>query len=231
MAATSQREFVFRSWGGPRAGAGRPPVAARPRVPHRARGPHTSHTPVHVTMRTVAALPSLRNEAAFDAVRRTLAASSHDGFRLILFSVQADHLHLLVEADGAERLVRGCQGLAVRVAKAVNRVLGRHARVWGDRYHARALRTPREVRTASAYVLNNWLKHVPGAHGRDPRSSAAWFDGWRMPSQMRPGPNPVVTPRTWLARKGWLRHGHLDAHEGPSRVRRSGASSRSMSVR
>src|SRR5262245_8367110 len=211
MAATSQREFVFRSWGGRRAGAGRPPVAARPRVPHRARGPHTSHTPVHVTMRTVAALPSLRNEAAFDAVRRTLAASSHDGFRLILFSVQADHLHLLVEADGAERLVRGCQGLAVRVAKAVNRVLGRHGRVWGDRYHARALRTPREVRSASAYLLNNWLKHVPGAHGRDPRSSAAWLERWRPPRQMPHGTHPVPTTRTSLRTTPRLRHATLHA--------------------
>src|SRR4029453_4428492 len=125
------------------------------------------------------------------------------------------HLHLIGEADGGSRLVRGCQGLAVRVAKAVNHILTRRGAVWGDRYHARPLRTPREVRHALVYVLQNWLKHIPGARGRDPRSSAAWFDGWRARPVRAPGPAPVRAPRTWLARIGWLRHGRLRAGEAP----------------
>src|SRR5262249_51577855 len=44
----------------------------------------------------------------------------------------------------------------------------RPASAWrrlGDRYHARSLSTPREVRNALVYVLNNWRKHVRGAPG------------------------------------------------------------------
>jgi hypothetical protein len=67
------------------------------------------------------------------------------------------------------------------VAKAVNRLLRRHGALWGDRYHARQLETPSEVRRALVFVLQNWKKHVPGARGLDPRSSAAWFDGWQTP--------------------------------------------------
>jgi putative transposase len=151
----------------------------------------------------------------FDAVRSALAASSHTHFRLLQFSVQADHLHLLVEADRADGLARGCQGLAVRVAKAVNRVLGRRGSVWGDRYHARRLTTPREMRAALVYVLQNWLKHVRGARGCDPRSSAGWFNEWRTPPTRPQGLPPVRAARTWLARVGWLRHGRIDADEGP----------------
>jgi hypothetical protein len=84
-----------------------------------------------------------------------------------------------VEADEPPRFERGVRGLAIRVAKAVNRALGRRGRVWADRYHAHLLRTPREVRNALVYVLNNFRKHVRGARGLDPRSSARWFDGWR----------------------------------------------------
>jgi hypothetical protein len=40
------------------------------------------------------------------------------------------------------------RGLVIRVAKAVNRALARHGRIWGDRFHSRILRTPREVRNA-----------------------------------------------------------------------------------
>jgi REP element-mobilizing transposase RayT len=176
---------------------------------------HSLNCPAHVTLRLAAGLPSLRGEPLFRAVRGAFAAASRDHFRLIQFSVQSDHLHLLVEADEPARLSRGVQGLAIRVAKAINRVLGRRGAVWGDRYHARDLANPREVRNALVYVLQNWKKHVPGARGTDPRSSAAWFTGWRTPLASRLGPAPVAAARTWLARIGWRRHGLLDIGEAP----------------
>src|SRR5262245_44161165 len=210
-----QQELVFRTWGGRRAGAGRPPRPGRRRVAHRARVLHDTRLPVHVTMRTAAAIPSLRGPAIFDTVRRALAASSHDGFRLIHFSVQTDHLHLLVEADRRDGIAHGCQGLAIRLAKAVNRLLGRRGTMWADRYHSRALGTPREFRNALVYVLNNWRKHVPEARGLDARSSASWFGGWSTAPPRPVGSSPVASPRTWLARRGWLRHGRIDSDEGP----------------
>jgi hypothetical protein len=51
------------------------------------------------------------------------------------------------------------QGLSVRVARAVNGQLARTGRLFADRYHARALTTPRAVRYALRYVLLNARKH------------------------------------------------------------------------
>ncbi len=133
-------------------------------------------------------------------------------------SIQADHLHLLVEADGPTGFERGVRGLAIRVAKAVNGALGRRGRVWGDRYHARLLRTPREVRNALVYVLNNVRKHIRAARGLDPCSSARWFQGWRQAVGRADGECPVARARTWLARVGWLRHGLIDVAEAPKRA-------------
>ena len=93
-------------------------------------------------------MPSLRSPRLFTAVRGALATASGEHFRVLHFSAQADHLHLLVEADETKALARGLQGLAIRVAKAINRTVGRHGAVWGDRYHARTLSSPREVRNA-----------------------------------------------------------------------------------
>jgi len=59
----------------------------------------------------------------------------------------------------------GLRGLVVRVARAVNKALRRKGPVWGDRYHARDLRSPSETRTALLYVLQNWKKHIRGARG------------------------------------------------------------------
>src|SRR5262245_45844057 len=202
-------------WGGRRANAGRKPAAGRRRMSHRKREQHDAHCPAHVTLRAAVGLTSLRADRVFPAVRSALVAATSSRFRVLHFSVQSDHLHLLVEADTPTGFERGVRGLAIRVAKAVNRILGRRGRVWSDRYHSRLLRTPREVRNAIVYVLNNWRKHVRGARGLDARSSAAWFDGWsRAPARVGEA-SPVVAPRTWLARVGWRRRGLIDVNEAP----------------
>ncbi|TMB48345.1 MAG: hypothetical protein E6J56_25210, partial [Deltaproteobacteria bacterium] len=97
----------------------------------------------------------LRSGRVFPAVYRSLAAASHEGFRIIHYSVQDDHLHLLVEAESRERLSGGLRGVAIRIARAVNRALGRRGAVFGDRYHIHALGTPREVRHGLVYVLKS----------------------------------------------------------------------------
>lgn len=163
---------------------------------------------------------SLRARHVFGVVRAALARASTTAFRVLHFSVQADHVHLIVEADEPRALVRGLQGLAIRVAKRVNALLGRRGSVWSDRVHTRALTSPPAVRHALVYVLQNWRKHERGTTGRDPRSSGAWFDGWAG-CPVAPGrwPAPVVMARTWLARIGWRRHGLVGESEGPARER------------
>ncbi|TMB50078.1 MAG: hypothetical protein E6J56_22290, partial [Deltaproteobacteria bacterium] len=145
MSAPHQLTFRIRTWGGQRRGAGRPPAPGRRRVSHARRPPHDRHCPVHVTLRACKGLPSLRDTEVFGAIRAALARSSGMTFRVLHFSVQMDHVHLLLEADASVDLRRGIQGLVIRVARAINHALGRRGKVFGDRYHARSLRTPREV--------------------------------------------------------------------------------------
>jgi hypothetical protein len=125
---------------------------------------------------------------------------------------------LLVEGDDKGSLSRGLMGLAIRLARAVNRVVRRTGRVWDDRFHARALSSPREVRHALVYVILNAKKHVPDAPRFDPCSSAAWFTGWKLPpSQAPPAAVKAVTEpaETWLLRTGWKRYGLIAPTERP----------------
>jgi REP element-mobilizing transposase RayT len=182
---------------------------------------------VHVTLRCVDGVSGLRECPADPMIEDALRAASRGDFRLVHFSVQDNHLHLIVEAADREALSRGMQGLAIRCARAINRALGRRGRVWGERYHARPLRSPGEVRRGLVYVLQNWHKAVTGADWLDPQSSARRFDGWRGPrpvwSVPPPGTVRVVRPaRTWLMTTGWKWLGLIGFDERPAAPRPRG---------
>ena len=113
-------------------------------MPHVTRAKVDPRYPVQVTIRARPGLPSLRSPRVFGALRRAIARASVDRFRVIHFSIQQDHGHFIVEGDEARRARGGVHGLAIRLALAVNRALGRKGKVVGDRYHARALTTPRQ---------------------------------------------------------------------------------------
>src|SRR5687768_17017688 len=233
-----QLKLRFRSWGGARVGAGRKPKGQVAGVSHHGRAPLSSQHPLHVTLRVERGLLSLRTGVLFGRVRRALARGRERfGFRLIQFSVQRDHLHLIVEASDQRALSRGVQGLSVRVARAVNAQLTRRGPVFADRYHARSLKTPRAVRFALRYVLLNARKHEARSAQAvsvgfvDPCSSAAWFEGFARPLELAFGAAqcradfgrsglreeaPVVAPRTWLLRMGYRRAGPFDVDDAPA---------------
>jgi putative transposase len=202
---------VARTWGGARKGAGRKP-RGRPSVPHVTRPKINPRCPLQITIRATAGLPSLRSPRVFGALRRAIARASVDRFRVIHFSIQQDHGHFIVEGDEARRARGGVHGLAIRLALAVNRALGRRGKVVGDRYHARPLTTPRHMRASMVYVLLNFRKHLRAPACIDPRSSGPHFSGWhRAPPATDVAP-ATAHPETWMARVGWRRAG------GPLRV-------------
>jgi REP element-mobilizing transposase RayT len=171
---------------------------------------------VHVTLRARDVLPSFRSARLFPFLQRALAAAHKEAFRVVHFSVQSDHVHLIVEGDDRMALIRGVHGLAVRTAKAINRATRRRGAVWSSRYHARALRSPREARRGLVYVLLNFCKHLRAAPAIDPRSSGPWFDGWRTPATAPRDPSPTLPGRTWLVTIGWRRAGgRLALDEAP----------------
>jgi len=175
---------------------------------------------VHITLRLVEGLPSLRRRGPHAVLREAIAAAADRfGFRLVHYSVQRNHVHIIAEASDRESLSKGVKGFSVRVARGLNRLWGRTGRVFADRYHEVVLRVPRQVRNALRYVLQNCWKHEDGIQGPDPFSSAPWFDGWRehFESSMRSLASCAVEARTWLLRVGWRRHGLISLNELPGR--------------
>jgi REP element-mobilizing transposase RayT len=196
MRTPKQIEMKLPTWGGKRAGAGRKPKKGKAGVSHLARRRFSRSQPAHVTMSTLPGVGFLRAWSLFQAITGALRDSRERfGLRVVHFSVQGNHLHLLVEAEGAESLSRGVQGLAVRIARALNRVASRRGKVFADRYHAHVLGSRREVANALMYILENFRHHLRedvAPRGTDPCSSAAWLT---LPLDDFA---PVLAPRTWL---------------------------------
>ena len=210
-----QKEFGFANWGGKRRGAGRKPKGKRAGVAHVKRAKLARRFPVLVTLRLAAGLRSLRAKAEHEVLCGALAASAKEGFQVVEYSVQSNHLHLMVEAENEGELARGMTGLAVRVARGLNRLWRRVGAVLADRYHARVLRTPSEVRTALVYVLQNARKHGAWvARFADVFSSGPAFDGWRE-KVAESSAGVMARARTWLLARGWRRLGLIGMGELP----------------
>jgi REP element-mobilizing transposase RayT len=126
-------------------------------------------------MRMAKGVWSLRSRRSFRVIARSLAHGGADrfGVRVVQFSVQGNHVHWLVEAPDGVALARAMKGLAVRIARGMNRLMGRRGRVIAGRFHARTQKTPTEVRRAIAYIRDNARKH---AAARGERVTLSWRD-------------------------------------------------------
>ena len=216
--------------GGKREGAGRPKTGRRVGVVHRRRQDVRKGIPVHVTTRTVKDVGYLRTNKVYRVIRQALARGcQRRGFRVTQFSLQRNHLHLVIEADSAAQLHKGMTGLLVRMARGLNRLRGRKGQVFPDRFHHRVMKTPTQVRNTLCYVLNNAKRHAHEVQDKhrmaprwmDPFSSAGYFDGWaRGAKRLVPSPAeyeepPVAAARSWLLTTGWRRRGLIAIGEMP----------------
>ena len=191
-----QIEMKLPMRGGKREGAGRKPkngVSAG--VSHASRPQFKSRHPVHVTMRVRPGVGFLRGYSRRRAIEDALReVKLRFGMRVVHYSIQGIHLHLIVEADDPSMFSRAVQGLAIRLARALNRIAGRVGKVFADRFHAHVMKTLGEIVNAVRYVVENFRHHLRedvAPQGVDPCSSAAWS----------PEDGPVSPPRTWLLRQ------------------------------
>ncbi len=151
--------------------------------------------PVHVTLRMARHVYNLRSRRSFSVIARALAAAAaRFGVRIVEFSVQGNHVHLIVESGAHEALSRAMQGFSIRVAKGLNAMMHRRGRVLGDRYHAHVLRTPLETRRAVLYVRNNHRKHMAQVGKPLPRTFVDSFAS-------SGADIALAAPRTWLLRR------------------------------
>lgn len=232
------QQELFRR-GGKRRGAGRKPKGARAGERHTTRPEFKPYHPLHVVMRIVPAVGSLRKRKLYKAMREaTITAALREWFRIVHVSLQRNHVHLLVEAEHKAALARGMQSFLISAARHINTALGdgmrrRRGEVFADRYHLEVITTPTQARHALSYVLGNWRKHgedregLPSTWLVDPFSTGILFPDWAelqnkvlmWPIRDTYDPLVVRTPQSWLLREGWKKGGGpISARDVPGQL-------------
>ncbi len=80
-------------------------------VSHARRPDIDDRTPLHVTLRVRRGIWNLRSQRGFGCVRRAmLEEQRRKQLRIVHYSVQGNHVHLLVEADDTAPSRDGCRG-------------------------------------------------------------------------------------------------------------------------
>src|SRR3954470_20803982 len=129
MRRMKQLELPAKGRGGRRLGAGRPRKKTAG-VSHLKRPTLPPRFPIHITLRVRSDVPNLRTDKRFLAAKRAFRYGCDKfGMRLIEFSVQSNHIHLIVEANDRRALSRGMQALLIRLAKQLNRASERSGSV------------------------------------------------------------------------------------------------------
>ena len=146
--------------GGLRPGCGRKRIHSQG-VAHRRREKITARTALHINFKVRA---SIRNKHCLNILKRAIRNSRSKGLRVIHFSLQSNHIHLIVEATHNAILTKGMRSLTITFSKGVAR-----GRIQIERYHLHVLKTLRETRNAVHYVLFNEQKHfgLKKAHVND----------------------------------------------------------------
>ena len=138
------------SRGGRRPGAGRKRIHSKG-VAHRVREKVQMRHAMHVNFKY---RTTIRHKKGLSLLKRAILNARKMGLRVIHFSLQNNHIHLILEAQDNAILTRGMRSLTVTIAKGLGK-----GRVQLERYHLHVLRSIRETRNAVHYVLFNEQKH------------------------------------------------------------------------
>lgn len=154
-------ELVWRTHGGARPGAGRPPKGDKAGEPHTRRPSHQKKHPLHITIKVAPDVGSLRDRELVQAIREaTHVAARREDFRIVHLNLSSDEIDLLVEADSRHGLTNGIRGFQISCAGQIKRVLTartgqQRSGVFPDRYRLRVITTPEEADAAIASVVKS----------------------------------------------------------------------------
>lgn len=144
-------------WGGRRPGSGRKRIHSKGAA-HRVREKVSRRTPLHINFKFRA---QIRNKECLKLLKKAIVNARSHGLKIVHFSLQSNHIHLIIESENNRTLTKGMRSLTITFAKGLKK-----GKVQIERYHLHVLKTIRESSNAIHYVLFNKQKHEKGTYSQ-----------------------------------------------------------------
>lgn len=141
---------------------GRRPKCGRKRlkskgVSHRSREQVTGRDLLHINFKYKT---YVRSDAFYEVFKRGIKNSARFDFKILSFSIESNHIHLIAEAGNSDNLTLGMKSLTCTLSKGLNLIKNTNGKTQIERFHLHILKNPQEARNAINYVLFNHEKHT-----------------------------------------------------------------------
>lgn len=138
--------------------AGRPPKTD-PGIRHTRRPLLKKPSSLHLTIKIEKQKSHLKNKTILAILKRAILNARKQQLRVIHFTLEHDHVHLLIEAENNRVLGKGMQAFGVTLSKAINRLKKLTGQVYKHRYHFRKITSSRQLKNVMSYIFRNGMKH------------------------------------------------------------------------
>lgn len=151
-------------------GAGRPAIHDKS-IRHVERERIEKLTSLHLTIKVRENKAGIKNKSVLKILHQAIKRARLKNLKVIHYTLEYNHIHLLVEAYGHKNLHQGMQSFGISLAKQINRLKSLKGAVYKHRYHLRKLSSARELKNVLHYIFNNGIHHSRTSSLLDPYNS------------------------------------------------------------
>ena len=139
-------------------GAGRPAKVDRG-IRHISREKINRPSALHLTIKVRENKADIKNKRILKALHYAIRRARLQGLRVVHYTLEYNHVHLLVEANDNKSVQKGMQALGISFSKAINKIKQVKGSVYKHRHHFRKLNSRREYKNVIQYIFRNGIKH------------------------------------------------------------------------
>ena len=138
--------------------AGRPAIHD-PGIRHTKRLRLKKPSSLHLTIKVRENKADIQNKRILKAFHHAIKRARLKGLKVVHYTLEYNHVHLLVECVDNEVLHRGMQAFGITIAKAINKIKRVKGGVYKNRYHLRLINSSRQLKNVLHYIFDNGIKH------------------------------------------------------------------------
>ena len=128
-------------------------------------------TALHLTIKVRSNKADIKSKSILKALHHAIKRARLKKLKIIHYTLEYNHLHVLVECHNNKILHQGMQAFGISLSKAINRIKRLKGAVYKHRYHFRKCTSRRDYKNVLHYIFANGVKHKRTSSYIDPYNS------------------------------------------------------------